>query len=538
MTFGVVSPRIFKPPGYVVATCFISVAGWLNGYDTGSAGAVTEMPYFHQTFGELTPFMHGLTVSMILLTGAFPSIYAGQLADYVGRLRAIMIGALLFVVGALLQGMAPKLSIFLAGRAIGGIGMGTWMAPQAVYVTEIAPSMRRGMLMATPQLGVVFGICCGYFTAYGTVKVDSIWSFRSIYIIQAGMGLLLAIICNLLPESPRWLLFQSRRSDAIRQLERLNFSPIEAEKDLLGPSAARTITAQPNPLTAIFTIFSAPYRTRTTLALIMLGMIQLSGIDGVLYYAPRLFAQAGLPATTASFIASGVSAILMFAITIPALLLTDRFTRRSITLTGGLILTTCMLLIGSLYASNAITPTSPARFLVISLVFIFGLTYCCTWGIVGKIYASEIQPPQTRSMANCVAQGIGFLTNWLVTILTPIFLAESSYGAYFLFGGFCLTSVVLLWSFMPETKGLSLEGIEEVFNTNGVFVGGSRLARGIRRVFARGHEGGRGEEGSVISLQEALRERGGDAEGMESRTSGVSAGLQQGVPAMLRVETI
>ncbi|KAG8624472.1 hypothetical protein KVT40_007539 [Elsinoe batatas] len=373
-TFSVTFPRISKPPGYVIATCFISVAGWLNGYDTGSAGAVTEMPYFHQTFGELTPFMHGLTVSMILLTGASPSIYAGQLADYVGRLRAIMIGALLFVVGALLQGMAPKLSVFLAGRAIGGIGMGTWMAPQAVYVTEIAPSMRRGMLMATPQLGVV----------------------------------------------------------------------------------------------------------------------------------------------------------------------TDRFTRRSITLTGGLILTSCMLLIGSLYASNAITPTSPARFLVISLVFIFGLTYCCTWCIVGKIYASEIQPPQTRSMANCVAQGIGFLTNWLVTILTPTFLAESSYGAYFLFGGFCLTSVVLLWAFMPETKGLSLEGIEEVFNTNGVFVGGSRLARGIRRVFAMGHEGTRGEVGSVISLQDALRERDrdGQGEGMESRTSGVSAGLQQGVPAVLRVETI
>ncbi|KAF4553257.1 Sugar (and other) transporter-like protein 20 [Elsinoe fawcettii] len=531
MALAMLTGKVSRPPGYVIATCLISVAGWLNGYDTGSVGAVTEMPFFRQTFGHLTPFMHGLTVSMIMLTGAIPCFYAGQLADYLGRLRTIMIGALLFVGGAIMQGASSKLPVFIAGRALGGIGMGTWMSPLAVYITEIAPSTRRGMLMATPQLGVVFGICCGYFTAYGTVRLQSVWSFRSVYIIQAGMGILLSVICLMLPESPRWLLLQSRRDDAISQLARLDFSPVEAEKDLLGPSASRTITAQPNPITAIFTIFSAPYRTRTTLALIMLGMIQLSGIDGVLYYAPQLFAQAGLPPTTASFIASGVSAILMFAITIPALLLTDRFPRRSITLTGGLVLTTCMLLIGALYASNSVSPTSPARYLVISLVFVFGLTYCCTWGIVGKIYASEIQPAQTRSMANCVAQGLGFLTNWLVTILTPIFLAESSYGAYFLFGGFCLTSVVLLWAFMPETKGLSLEGIEEVFDASGLFVDGSRLARWIRRVFV-GPDGA-SREGSVISLQAALRE----GEGGESRASGLSA-VQEGQPVVLRMETI
>jgi hypothetical protein len=181
------------------------------------------------------------------------------------------------------------------------------------------------------------------------------------------------------------------------------------------------------------------------------------------YYAPTLFAQAGISAKTSSFLASGLSAILMLAISIPALLLADKVTRRSSIIVGGCILTFCMFTIGTLYASSSVHPHKPTSFLVIALVFIFGLAYSSTWGIVGKIYASEIQPQATRSAASAVAQGLGFFTNWIVAIITPVLLAKSSYGAYFLFGGICAISVgVLMWS-MPETRGLSLEDIQGVF---------------------------------------------------------------------------
>jgi len=122
-----------------------------------------------------------------------------------------------------------------------------------------------------------------------------------------------------------------------------------------------------------------------------------------------------------------------------------------------------MLIIGALYASDSVKSTGPARWVVIILVFVFGLTYTATWGIVGKMYASEIQPSATRSSANAAAQGLGFFTNWLVAILTPIFLANSSFGAYFIFGGFSLSTMLVLWAYMPETRGQSLEAIEEAF---------------------------------------------------------------------------
>ena len=142
-----------------------------------------------------------------------------------------------------------------------------------------------------------------------------------------------------------------------------------------------------------------------------------------------------------------------------------------------------MLLIGALYAAGAVHPWGIARWVVIVSVFAFGLTFCATWGIVGKIYASEIQPANTRAAANCVALGMGFLTNFLVAIITPILLSKSAYGAYFLFGFLALGTVSVLAACMPETRGRSLEDIQMAFQTSGSPVGS--WASSVNQVFGR-----------------------------------------------------
>lgn len=213
----------------------------------------------------------------------------------------------------------------------------------------------------------------------------------------------------------------------------------------------------------------------------------------------------------------------MLAISIPALLLADKVSRRSSIIVGGCILTFCMFTIGTLYASSSVSPHKPTSFLVIALVFIFGLAYSSTWGIVGKIYASEIQPQATRSAASAIAQGLGFFTNWIVAIITPVLLAKSSYGAYFLFGGICLLSVgVLMWS-MPETRGLSLEDIQTNFFIPGTAQRG-RVVSLLRRWIGVGGGGGASEgtpssqaSGSVIELRDVgdLLSRGAEDDGVE-----------------------
>lgn len=153
----------------------------------------------------------------------------------------------------------------------------------------------------------------------------------------------------------------------------------------------------------------------------------------------------------------------MLAISIPAFLLTDKWGRRSSAIFGGVGLAGLMFLIGSLYAAGAVTVGGSARWVVVVSVFLHGMLYCATWGIVAKVYASEIQPGNTRAAANSVAMALSYFTNWFVAFITPILLSASAFGAYFLFGGVTLITVGILATYMPETRGRSLEDIQQSF---------------------------------------------------------------------------
>jgi len=258
----------------------MSLGGLANGLDTGSIGAIASMSQFTKTVGHLSPFLLGFTVSLIMLTGGIPSVFAGHLADRFGRLSIIMAGAILFVVGAALQGAAQGLTLFLVGRALGGFGEGVYLSNMNVYICEIAPVKRRGMLAGLPQFMSTAGVCIGYFICYGTVHINSSMAWRFSYIFQACVGLALAFGCFVLPESPRWLILHGKRVDALDALRRLDFSMVEAEKDILRNAEQRPSSSG---WQGFLLLFRKGYRARTTLALFVLGMVQLSGIDGVLY---------------------------------------------------------------------------------------------------------------------------------------------------------------------------------------------------------------------------------------------------------------
>ncbi|CAI9635759.1 unnamed protein product [Alternaria burnsii] len=452
-----------KIPGYALASTFVALGGILNGFDTGSVGAITEMPSYTGTFGDLSPTMRGFTVSLIMLCGAIPATIAGHLADRFGRLRIMIAGAVLCTIGCILECAAFHLWLFLVGRALMGIGQGFALTNIGVYICEIAPSRSRGRFVSLPQFGAAIGVCVGYFSCYGSIHIKGDMSWRLPYILQAALAVLWATGSFFLPESPRWLILHGRRNQAMEELRKLDFGTAEAEKDVLRPVESAAAEDQIGVLAGLRLIFTKDHRSQTWLAVFILSFIQLSGIDGVLYYAPTIFAQAGIPSQTASFLASGISAILMLAFSIPATLLADKWGRRTSAICGGVILSATMLLIGSLYAADAVHSYGAARWVVIVSVFVFALGYVSTWAIVGKIYASEIQPTKTRATTNSMATGGSFLANWLVAFATPIFLAKSAYGAYFLFGGVALLTLMVLAICMRETRGLSLEDIQISF---------------------------------------------------------------------------
>ncbi|KAJ5293473.1 uncharacterized protein N7443_009426 [Penicillium atrosanguineum] len=426
--------------------------------DTGVIGPVTDMKDFKASFGgSQNATIHGLIVSSILIPAALSSFFAGHLADKIGRPKGISIGVFIFGVGAAIEAAAVSLGMFIAGRVIEGLGEGLFLGTLVVYIAEISPTSTRGMLTTGPQLLITAGIMTGYFTCYGSSGVKSSLSWRTPFILLASLSM------------------------AEQAWDKLGVSHAEREKvelesegvDVTAPtdkSQARetvvVITQKPKPsvMDKLFDIFSKDVRSRTALVVFMMGMQQLSGIDGVLYYAPLLFQQAGLASSEASFFASGVSALVIFCVTIPGLLYADKWGRRGSVIYGGVGLGVVMFLIGGLYAGNAVHGTSGAgRWVVIVAIYIFAVIYSMTWAVSIKIYVPEIHPSRTRASATTLGHSSNWIANFLVALTTPILLAKSSFGAYFLFGGCSIFTAIVCAAFMHETKGRSLDEIEEAF---------------------------------------------------------------------------
>ncbi|KFY65135.1 hypothetical protein V496_02778, partial [Pseudogymnoascus sp. VKM F-4515 (FW-2607)] len=480
-----------SPPKYLVASCIVAIGGLLNGLDTGTIGPITAMASFAATFGTLSSTMHGLVVSSLLLTTTVASLFGGAISDRIGRARVIVIGACLFAIGAAIEASAVTLPMFIAGRCIVGLGQGTNFSTLVVYICEISPPSKRGPLASVVQLLICTGIMTGYFICYGTINIASSLSWRLPLALQGGIAAFFAGASALyLPASPRWLSHKGRKEEAITTWDTLGVSAAEREKDLLeNPENLVTETNELDEMPAAHTtaldtgfvarlrrnekmtasVFGREGRKQMMLGVFMMTMQQLSGIDGVLYYAPLLFRQAGISSAEASFLASGVSAILIFVSTIPAILLSDIWGRRASTMYGGLIICSSMALMGSLYASNSVHANSGSgRWVVIVTIYIFVLAYCMTWAVGFKVYACEIHPVRSRATATSLGQAANSITNFGVAFITPILLSKSSSAVYFLFAGASALTLVVCALYMPETKGRSLEGIGEAFRTHKV----------------------------------------------------------------------
>lgn len=378
--------------------------------------------------------------------------------------------------------------MFVAGRIIKGFGEGFFLSVTVVYVCEISPSKQRGPLASLVQGLTTVGIAVGYFLCYGTSRIDSSASWRVPLAFQATLAFTFAACCIRIPDSPRWLVNQGRNREAVLTVARLGIPASEldeiaqnSEDDVTEPVVKKSLKeSMESTVLEMSKVLAKNVRKRTALGCFMMAMQQFSGIDGVLYYAPLLFKQAGLSSEQATFLASGVSALVILGVTIPASIFADAWGRRPSTIVGGAGLAACMLLIGSLYASNSVHGDSGAgRWVVIVTIYLFAVIFSTTWAIGFKIYSSEIHPISTRASATSLAQSANWGANWIVAFTTPIFLAHSTFGIYFLFGSTSLFTAIVCWFAMPETRGKSLEFIDASF--------GSHASPGARTLSALRH---------------------------------------------------
>lgn len=384
------------------------------------------MESFTATMGHISPTTRGVIVSSILLPGALAALVAGVLADRYGRKGLILSGAIFYGVGAAVECGSVTLAMFIVGRLVKGVGQGLFLSTVYVQVSEISPARTRGTMTSVPQFLIVCGLVTGFFMSYGTASLDSSASWRLPLGIASFLAFAFAALNVLMPPSPRWLLAKGRTEQARAVIAVLGLD--EAEQRELLASSASALEHPPDEsiwesLKQTFRdfgdAFSAPFRSRTALGCFIMGFQQFCGIDGVLFYAPILFRQAGLSGNRANFLASGVSSLVILATTIPATIWADKWGRRTSTVLGGTLITILMLIIGTMYAANLVHPTYGAgRWVVIISIYLFAIVFNGTWALAIRTYLVESLPSKTRSSASSLGQ----CSNWVSLLLHDDFV--------------------------------------------------------------------------------------------------------------------
>ncbi|MBS1661322.1 MAG: sugar porter family MFS transporter [Bacteroidetes bacterium] len=421
----------------------IALGGFLFGFDTAVISGAEQSI---QSYWKLTALQHGLTISIALigtvvgaLTGAIPT-------DRYGRKTTLYIIAILYLLSSIGTAASTNWYGFLLFRFLGGFGVGASSVTAPIYISEISPAKRRGKLVGLFQFNVVFGIVASYLSNYLIGQIaDNSW--RLMLGIQAIPSAIFLLLLRWIPESPRWLILHKNKIDEARDTIRI-IDPQRTEEIINEIKTSTDPTERP-------ALFSRRYRTPVVLAILFAVFNQVSGINAIIYYSPRIFEMTGLGKNSALLSTAGLG-LVNFAFTLLAMNFIDRIGRRTLMLIGsfGLIFTLAMVA-WSFYGEHFNSWAVPL------FLFIYIAFFAFSQGAVIWVFISEIFPNSVRAKG----QTLGSATHWIMAAIIAFsfpWLAEKAGGGNtFLF--FCIMmcmQLLFVWKLMPETKGRSLEQIE------------------------------------------------------------------------------
>ena len=427
----------------------VSIAGFLFGFDTAViSGADLRL----QSLWNTGPLFHGLLVMSSALWGTVVgALFGGIPCDKLGRKTTLIIIGILYVVSAIGSALANDPYTFSLLRFIGGVGIGISSIAVPAYVAEIAPAKYRGRLVATYQFQIVFGILAAFLSNYLLAGIsEEDWRYM-LGVVAIPSIIFLALVFTV-PESPRWLLLEKNNEATAREIFiKMGDSPQTAD-------AAITQIKNSAGSNAHERLLQQKYVKPILLAFLIAFFNQLSGINFIIYFAPRIFSLAGLDSAASLLSSAGVGTVnLLF--TLLGLVLIDKVGRKTLMLIGSIGYILSLSVIAWAFYTGA------SGMLVVFFVFCFIASHAVGQGAVIWVFIAEIFPNTVRAKG----QSLGASTHWvfaaLITLLMPSFL--STYEPYYIFGFFTLMMllqlVFVIWM-MPETKGRTLESIAHKFH--------------------------------------------------------------------------
>ena len=424
-----------------------ALAGFLFGFDTVViSGAEQKI----QSLWALNPGMHGIAMASALYGTVLGSLLGGWPTDRFGRKATLLWIGVLYVISAVGCAYAWNVSTFIAARFIGGVGIGISTVAAPLYISEIAPPAYRGRLAGMFQFNIVFGIVIAFLSNALLAGIgENAW--RWMLGVAAFPSLLYTVLCFGIPESPRWLI--GRKGDREEGLRVLRLIEPDAPEAQIAAEAAEIQAASSERVVSSH-FWSRRLRIPILLAILIAFFNQLSGINAVLYFAPRIFELTGLGAKAALLQSVGIG-VTNLIFTFVGLGLIDRLGRRTLLYIGSVGYITSLGLVAWAFFTEHFS-------IVPVCIFAFIAAHAVGQGAVIWVFISEIFPNRHRAEG----QALGSFTHWifaaLLTTFFPKMVTAFAPGYVFLF--FCGMMVLqLIWvKFMvPETKGVPLEQMQE-----------------------------------------------------------------------------
>lgn len=420
----------------------VALGGLLFGMDVANISGAEQRI---QQLWNLSDWMHGTAIAMALYGTIFGAGFGSVPANKFGRKKTLIVIGLLFLVSAIGSAIAQDVYTFMFFRFLGGLSIGASSVVAPVYISEIAPPQHRGKMGIAFQINVVSGILLAYLINYLLRGVGGDNDWRYMLGIIAIPSLAFTLLMLITPESPRWLILYRNDEAGARKV----FEASGANADELVAAIKESAHIKEKKESIFARKFSKPL----LLAFLLAFFNQASGINAIIYFAPRVFEMAGL-GKDAAFLSSAGIGIVNFLFTMLGWYLIDRSGRRKLMYIGSIgyiISLTLMSLAFAGYIHGGIT----------IFVFLFIAAHAVGQGSVIWVFLSEIFPNSVRAAGT----SFGCLTHWVFAAVisqTFTFFANHIGGSY-IFGFFAIMMVfqlLFVWKMMPETKGVALEKME------------------------------------------------------------------------------
>ncbi|EGO55329.1 hypothetical protein NEUTE1DRAFT_123772 [Neurospora tetrasperma FGSC 2508] len=461
---------------------FAAFGGIFFGYDSGYISGVMGMKYFIETINgpgaTFLPSKEKSLITSILSAGTFfGALMGGDLADWVGRRPTIIFGCLVFIVGVVLQTASQSLGLIVAGRLVAGFGVGFVSAIIILYMSEIAPRKVRGAMVSGYQFCICLGLLVASCVDYGTQNRPDSGSYRIPIGLQMAWALILATGIFFLPESPRFFVKKGKLDKAAGVLSRLRDQPLDSDyvRDELAEIVANhefemTVVPYGNYFQQWANCFrgsiwqGGSYLRRTILGTSMQMMQQWTGINFIFYFGTTFFQQLGT--IDDPFLMSLVTTLVNVCSTPISFYTMEKLGRRTLLIWGALGMLICefiVAIVGTCKPDDTMAIKAMLAFICIYIFF-----FATTWGPASWVVIGEVFPLPIRAKGVALSTASNWLWNCIIAVITPYMVDEDKGNlgpkVFYIWGGLCTCCFIYAYLLVPETKGLTLEQVDQMLS--------------------------------------------------------------------------